>query len=261
MMLMPSNNSSATIHYWAGRYPGRIGWLFGPAATKKTKIRKWIPFALDNDAFAAWTNNSEWDCEAWRDMIRSIKRTGMEPLWLLVPDVVSDRDATIEKWGLHHEDASKTGWPLAFAVQDGMTVDDVPSGVDVVFVGGTTEWKWKTVPMWCSNFDRVHVGRVNSLRRLWTCEDLGVESVDGTGWFRDTEKGKRMVQIEQWLDGYRNKTAEMFTVQETQWRQPNGDRCGIENYQTLCVPCHKAKTAKLAKDRSEARRREKKEGA
>jgi hypothetical protein len=37
--------------------------------------------------------------------------------------------------------------------------------------------------------------------------------------------------------------------------------CGIENYQTLCVPCHKAKTAKLAKDRSEARRREKKEGA
>ena len=40
-----------------------------------------------------------------------------------------------------------------------------------------------------------------------------------------------------------------------------GGLCGIENYQTLCVPCHKAKTAKLAKDRSEARRREKKEGA
>jgi len=38
-----------------------------------------------------------------------------------------------------------------------------------------------------------------------------------------------------------------------------GGLCGIENYQTLCVPCHKAKTAKLAKDRSEARRREKKE--
>jgi hypothetical protein len=44
--------------------------------------------------------------------------------------------------------------------------------------------------------------------------------------------------------------------------KPHGAEClNSQPNQTLCVPCHKAKTAKLAKDRSEARRREKKEGA
>lgn len=31
---------------------------------------------------------------------------------------------------------------------------------------------------------------------------------------------------------------------------------GLENYQTLCVPCHKAKTRKLAKDRAQERAQE-----
>lgn len=36
-----------------------------------------------------------------------------------------------------------------------------------------------------------------------------------------------------------------------------GGLCGLENYQTLCHPCHKAKTAKLARERADQRRREK----
>lgn len=36
-----------------------------------------------------------------------------------------------------------------------------------------------------------------------------------------------------------------------------GGLCGLENYQTLCHPCHKAKTAKLARERAVQRRREK----
>jgi 5-methylcytosine-specific restriction protein A len=33
-----------------------------------------------------------------------------------------------------------------------------------------------------------------------------------------------------------------------------GGLCGLDNYQTLCHPCHKAKTARLARERAEARR-------
>ena len=33
-----------------------------------------------------------------------------------------------------------------------------------------------------------------------------------------------------------------------------GGTCGLENLQTLCLPCHKKKTAQLAKDRAAARR-------
>jgi 5-methylcytosine-specific restriction endonuclease McrA len=33
-----------------------------------------------------------------------------------------------------------------------------------------------------------------------------------------------------------------------------GGRLGLENFQTLCVPCHKAKTARLARERAQERR-------
>ncbi len=86
---------------------------------------------------------------------------------------------------------SRYGWPLAFAVQDGMTVEDVPGDADVIFVGGSTEWKWRTVAMWCAAFQRVHVGRVNTYRRLWECHDAGAESIDGTGWTRGDQRQYR----------------------------------------------------------------------
>ena len=38
--------------------------------------------------------------------------------------------------------------------------------------------------MWANAFPRVHVGRVNTLTKLLSCERLNVESVDGTHWFR-----------------------------------------------------------------------------
>ena len=76
---------------------------------------------------------------------------------------------------------------LALAVQDGMTPAEVSSITprpDVIFVGGSTEWKWATVADWAKYFPRVHVGRVNSGEKLDLCRSLKVESVDGTGWFR-----------------------------------------------------------------------------
>lgn len=208
-MLMPANNSSPVIHYWAGKYPGRIGWLIGPSAMEKTKRRNWIPYALDNDAYTAWAQTKEWDVGAWRELLVWARMSGQDPLWVLVPDVVADPTGTKRKWMTYCEEAGSFGWPLAFAVQDGMRPDDVPVGADLIFIGGTTTWKWRSLPMWLSHFKRVHVGRVNELRRLWTCEDLGVESVDGTGWFRDTEEGRRVAHIEMWLASERSETMEL----------------------------------------------------
>jgi hypothetical protein len=65
-----------------------------------------------------------------------------------------------------------------------MTPQDVPSDADVIFVGGSTDWKRRTMSMWCEVFDRVHVGRINTERWLWECDEAGAESCDGTGWFR-----------------------------------------------------------------------------
>lgn len=206
MILMPANHSSATVHYLAGRFPGRLGWLIGPTARFKTKLRHWIPYALDNDAFSTWSQGREWSEKEWYELLKWARMSGMKPCWALVPDVVADKQGTIDRWFKYKEHAIGFGWPLAFAVQDGMTPEDVPKDADVVFVGGTTEWKWRNLGLWTRQFRRVHVGRVNSLEKLWVCQDFGVESVDGTGWFRDSENSEKINRVVQWLSGIRNET-------------------------------------------------------
>jgi len=122
-----------------------------------------------------------------------------KPLWALVPDVVADREKTIERWDKYEQQcrAELPGIPLAFAVQDGMQVDDVPQSADVVFIGGSTEWKWATASMWCAAFPRVHIGRVNGYLPLMAAAHCGAESCDGTGWFRGDKK--QLQGLEQFL--------------------------------------------------------------
>jgi len=210
LMVMPSNNSSAIVHYWAGRYQDRIGWLVGPSAMRKTKLRKWIPFALDNDAFASWTTGRPWDETAWLNMLGNVRAQGMTPRWVLVPDVVADREATLAKWDCYAPIAARFGWPLSMAVQDGMTPADVPVEADVIFIGGTTEWKWRSLPMWAETGRRIHVGRVNEVERLFVCERWRVESVDGTGWMQGTENGRQARALASYLANETQPHNELF---------------------------------------------------
>jgi hypothetical protein len=204
MMLMIGNHASCYFGYLMGKYPGRLGWLLGP--THYNRPRQWLPFALDNDAFVL---RDKWQESDWLEMLNKVRMSGQNPAWVLIPDSVGNRQRTLSLWQQYAPQASRYGWPLAFAVQDGMTAADVPHDTDVVFVGGTTRWKWQSLPMWASNFPRVHVGRVNQLRRLWTCEEYAVESVDGTGWMREGDDGKRMRPMLRWLAGERNETPEL----------------------------------------------------
>lgn len=168
----------------------------------KTKLRPWLPFALDNDAYTAWTSGLPWDEAAWRDMLRAVAQSGLAPLWALVPDVVADRDGTLERWERYHGTVAHYGWRTAIAVQDGMVPADVPPSAGIIFIGGTTSWKWRSLPIWTEAFPgRVHVGRVNELERLFICERLGVASVDGTGWMRATTDGRQGQALEAWLEG------------------------------------------------------------
>ena len=160
-----------------------------------------MPYALDNDAFICWQKNKEWDELKWLKMLEKVKMEKTKPLWVLIPDVVANREETIRKWEKYSPIVKKLKIKTAFACQDGMTEKDIPKDADVIFIGGTTEWKMKTIPMWTANHPRVHVGRVNTIKRILECERYGVESVDGSGWFRDTADGKRIKSLELWLEG------------------------------------------------------------
>lgn len=185
-MVMPANNTGIQVGYLAGRFPGNLGHLFSPGAERGPF--KFMPYALDNGAYGAFSKGAEWDEAAWRRLLEWARISGQDPLWVLVPDVVGDRLRTLRKWEMFHHVARRYKWPLAFAVQDGMEPADVPLGADVVFVGGSTDWKWSTYRSWCAAFPRVHVGRVNTYGQLYKCADAGAESVDGTGWFRGDQR-------------------------------------------------------------------------
>lgn len=199
MIVMLGNHSSPPVHYWAGKYPNKIGWLVGPSGMTKTKVREWLPWALDNDAFSAWENGDEWNESLYWKFLDWAKTQKHQPMWAAVPDVVADLSGTLRNWNKFNERVAEYEWPLAFVVQDGMTPEHVPDQAEVVFIGGTYKWKWNNAPKFAQVFDRVHIGRVNTLQKLRRCDELGVESVDGTGWFRRPEA--EFFEIEDYLRG------------------------------------------------------------
>ncbi len=192
MIVMPAN---ATGWFWhsLARETGRLGHLYSPGAQRGPW--PWFPYALDNGAFSCWdreTNrfdHAKWQATeyAWRRLLFWAQCAPTRPIWSIVPDVPGNADATMAQWLAFAPAVVRAGFPLAVAVQDGMMPQDVrrlqPAPV-VICVGGTTEWKWQTVEMWCSEFPRVHVLRCNSPKRLWELERMGCESTDGTGWNR-----------------------------------------------------------------------------
>lgn len=199
MIVMPANNSSMHLGWLAGQYPGRIGWLLGPTGWRTP--HQWMPYGCDNDKFAATVKRRPWDEIAYERMlvrVVAMERLGRPPLWMLVPDVPFDREGTLIEWKRWAPKIKSYGWRLAFAVQDGMTQSDVPADADVIFVGGTTEWKLATIWYWCENNPDVHVGRVNGYRGLWHCHDAGAKSVDGTGFFRGDQE--QLAGLERYLD-------------------------------------------------------------
>lgn len=187
LRIMPANNTGGIIHWLSGRVPGSIGHLYTPVCM--TRPKRWLPYALDNGAFALAVKGLPFDDAGWDRAIEHYAHHDQPPTWAVVPDVPFFATETIARW---NEDAPKLSEryphiPLALAVQDGMTPDDV-RGLElqpsVIFIGGTTEWKWATVPLWCREFLKVHVARVNGRRGLDICAEHGADSCDGSGWMR-----------------------------------------------------------------------------
>lgn len=179
--MMPSNNTKGLVHYLAGAFPGKIGLLISPAGWRQAPF--YMPYALDNGAFTGFDESG---------FVKMLSRPkDHPPMWVAVPDAVGDAEATSRQF---HEWKDRIAFPLAFCVQDGHEPQDIPSGVQCVFVGGTTEWKLANAHKFKGATKWLHIGRVNTLKRLDWAERIGADSVDGTGWFRSPERTDQMLQ-------------------------------------------------------------------
>lgn len=143
-------------------------------------------WALDNDCFNGL------DREAF---IRMLKRFQAVPgcLWATAPDVVGDAKATLIRFRMWEPVIRYFGYKVALVAQDGLETMEIPwNSFDALFIGGSTEWKIgpdaaaiireaKRRGKW------VHMGRVNTRKRLNYAIAIGCDSIDGTGLcrFRD----------------------------------------------------------------------------
>jgi 5-methylcytosine-specific restriction endonuclease McrA len=68
-------------------------------------------------------------------------------------------------------------------------------------------------------------------------------------WWADEEVARRFGKSVMAADGHTWEADHIIPVVE------GGGQCGLDNYRTLCLACHRAETAALARRRAEARRR------
>lgn len=152
--------------------------------------RRW-PWAYDNGAFRDFSAGEPFNATTFEhELLRqwSASRTPM-PDFIAIPDVVADARATLDlapQWieCIRSRLAPKRP-TLALVLQNGMAPRDVEpfvGEVGVLFVGGTTEWKWATAQQWTelahAHGLRLHIGRVGTPSLVARAREIGADSID-----------------------------------------------------------------------------------
>jgi hypothetical protein len=129
-------------------------------------------------------------CRGWDPALYEtiVERFGDRASFVVLPDLIAGGLDSLERstewisWALERCERA------LIPVQDGMTAADVAPLLTErvgIFVGGLTEFKESTSPTVWGPLARevgcwLHVGRVNTVRRVWICGDAGAHSFDGT---------------------------------------------------------------------------------
>ena len=179
-------------------WQGRLGFIATPAQSNRRSPE--FSWCADNGCFGkgypgdgAWL---EWLARHSADVARCSFATA--------PDVVGDAVATLKRSRPHLDAIRQLGYPAALVAQDGLEDIDVPwDEFDAFFIGGSTEWKLSTDAAFLameanSRGKWVHMGRVNSRKRLRYAKSIGCHSADGT--YLVFGPDKNLPKLLSWLD-------------------------------------------------------------
>lgn len=156
--------------------------LLGCIVTPKqgNRLPEGVQFCADNGAFGkGYPGDDEW--WSWLTSLPAERC-----VFAVAPDVPFDAAATLKRSHPWLPRIRALGIPAAFAAQDGLETRTVPwDEFDVLFLGGTTEWKLgRHARALTAEAKRrgktVHMGRVNSEKRLRYATFIGCDSADGT---------------------------------------------------------------------------------
>lgn len=140
---------------------------------------------VDNGAY------TNFDEPAYLAMLDRFQREVYPVRWVTCPDVVCNSKATLnlfQKW------LPRIPLPKAFVGQNGAECLDLPwNDFECFFIGGDTDWKLSSsaadlVKEALRRGKYVHMGRVNSQKRIRYAYQLGCHSIDGSAysrWWKD----------------------------------------------------------------------------
>lgn len=144
--------------------------------------------AIDNGAWGAFQRKEEWVPDKF---CKLVNQYGRRAKWVVAPDIVCGGVESLARSLEWLPWLSERCTQVLIAVQDGMSAEHLVPHVSKsvgLFVGGSSDWKEETLPMWGKLAREsgcyLHVGRVNSARRIRLCAMSGADSVDGTSGTR-----------------------------------------------------------------------------
>jgi hypothetical protein len=160
---------------------GLLGMIATPAAGNT--VPTGVDWCADNSCFTPGRYPGETAYLRW--LTRRADRAG-RCAFATAPDVPFNASATLVRALPMLEQIRAAGYPAALVAQDGL--EDLAiswDSFDALFLGGTTQWKLGAAAARLAQQARqrglwVHMGRVNSFKRLRYAASIGCHSADGT---------------------------------------------------------------------------------
>lgn len=161
---------------------GKLGFIDTPKQGNRHPAGAW--YCCDNGKYGkGWPGAYAW--YTW--LRRTVNLYGTERcVFVTAPDRVADPYGTLADSLPWLPVIRRLGVPAAFVAQDGCENGLLPWGdFDTLFLGGTTEWKLgpAAASVTAEAAERglpVHMGRVNSRKRLRYAHSIGCATADGT---------------------------------------------------------------------------------
>lgn len=174
---------------------GQLGCITTPGQRNIIPARADV--CADNGAFGS----SYVGDDRWYDWLGTLPLDQVR--FAVAPDVPFEAAATLERSTPWLPRIRALGIAAALVAQDGLETLDVPwPDFDVLFLGGTTAWKLGPAAAELARAAQrrgkpVHMGRVNSAKRMRYARHLGCASVDGT--FLTFGPDRRLPDVLAWL--------------------------------------------------------------
>ncbi|AWM39816.1 hypothetical protein GobsT_18170 [Gemmata obscuriglobus] len=150
---------------------------------------------IDNGCFTE-AGRGRFTMAGYERLVKSgLEQFGPDLLFATAPDTPFDWSATLRSSLPTLQTIRRWQCPAALVWQDGATAENMPwDAFDVGFIGGSTEWKLGPYAKRLTAEARrrgklVHMGRVNSTRRLLVAQRFGCDTADGTYLKHELAKG------------------------------------------------------------------------